>query len=101
MIYNSRMKKFLTGLVTASVAALTILCSCNSEGENSGFKRDFFAMSTYASLCADKIEKADFEALADEVGALLYAADRSLSVSVSTSYLSKFNTAAAGATLEI
>lgn len=95
------MKKFLAGLAALSVAALTTLCACNKEEESSGFKRDFFAMSTYASLCADKIEKDDFEALADEVSTFLYAADGSLSASRSNSYVCKFNSAAAGATVEI
>lgn len=95
------MKKFLAGMAAVSVAALSILCACNREEENSVFKRDFYAMSTFASLCADKIDKDDFEALADEVSAFLYAADSSLSLSVPTSYVCKFNNAAAGATVEL
>lgn len=95
------MKKFLAGLATVSVAALSVLCACNNEEESRGFKRDFFAMSTYATLCADKVDKADFEALANEVSAFLHAADSSLSASVSNSYVCKFNRAAAGETVEL
>ena len=95
------MKKFLAGLAAVSVAALSLLCACNTEEENGGFKRSFFAMSTYATLAADKIEEADFNALADEVRTFLYAADSSLSASVPASYVYKFNNAAAGETVAL
>lgn len=95
------MKKFLAGLAALSVAALTTLCACNKEEESSGFKRDFFAMSTYATLYADKVEEADFEVLADKVRSILYAADNSLSALNPNSYISKYNSAAAGETVEI
>ena len=95
------MKKFSAGLAAVSVAALSVLCACNQGEEGGGFRRDFFAMSAYAALTADKIEEADFEALSDKVSAFLYAADNSLSVSVSTSYIHTFNNAEAGATVEL
>ncbi len=88
-------------MAVISVAALSILCACNKDEGSGTFRREFYAMSAPATLYADKIEEADFEALANEVSAFLYAADSSLSVSVSTSYVSKFNNAAAGETVEI
>ena len=93
------MKKFLAGLAAVSVAALTFFCACNKAEESSGFKRDFFAMSTYATLYADKVEEADFKALSDRVSAFLTAAENSLSASRPNSYISEFNQAAAGDTV--
>lgn len=107
MIYNRRMKRISAGLCAAvaailSVAALPTLCACN-KGENNenGYSCSFFAMDTAARLAAANVNKTDFEKLSDRVERFLSAAENSLSVSRSNSYIAGFNSAAAGATVEL
>ncbi|MDE6690685.1 MAG: FAD:protein FMN transferase, partial [Clostridia bacterium] len=94
------MKKISACLAAAviAVASLSTLCACAQKGS---FRSSFFAMDTAAVLAAADVREADFYALSDDVGEFLSAAENSLSVARTNSYISKFNQAAAGATVKL
>ena len=83
-----------------AVVSLTALCACKDSGK-SNYYQTFYAMDTAARLFAADVKENDFNTLADKVGNFLYAAENSLSASRSDSCISKYNAAAAGATVEI
>ncbi|MCM1437591.1 MAG: FAD:protein FMN transferase [Roseburia sp.] len=95
------MKKFLTGVALAAVMPLSALCACKNDDKIYGYSRTFFAMDTTAQLVVANVKEEDFSALSDRVGEFLSNADNSLSAARTNSYIYKFNTAPAGATVGI
>ncbi|MDE6557846.1 MAG: FAD:protein FMN transferase [Clostridia bacterium] len=95
------MKKFFAGVAAAviAVAACSPLCACTDSNES--YYKVFYAMDTAAQLVAAKVDKSDFDKVADKVERLLSSAEQSLSTARSNSYISIFNRASAGERVEL
>ena len=95
------MKKILTSIAALALSA-SVLSGC---GEMTSKDNSFYCMHTLAQLVIsdnfneDKGEK--FGRLSEEVENKLFAIENSISSSVANSCISKFNSAEAGATVEI
>lgn len=105
MRYNTVMNKKFAACAAAIVCAIACipLSACAEKQEDKTLGRQLYAMGTYARLTAtsSQISEKDFETLADEVSEFLYATENSVSTVVETSYIYKFNAAAAGQTVEL
>lgn len=94
------MKKFSACFAALAAISLSALCACNGS-EKSAYYKSYYAMDTAARLYAADVSESDFEKLAGKVGDLLSTAENALSASRSNSYICKYNSAQAGATVEI
>lgn len=86
--------------VTLILSAATTLCACKQQTKDS-LNENFFAMGTLGRLVVDGVSQDKFEELSAEVGDMLTAVENSLSASRIDSCIYNFNTAAAGATVQI
>ena len=98
-------KKFLALGVAAAitVSACTGLTAC-AEQKSESYIEYFSAMGgavAALTIPKSKISNTAFYALADRVGSFLTATENSISSTLSTSYIFKFNLAEAGATVEL
>lgn len=91
---------FKCGAVISLCAACVPLAACAQN--RTVYGKSYYAMGTDATyLVVSETEKEIFDELAVKVGDFLAATERSVSASVPQSYVSKFNAAEAGATVEI
>ena len=102
------MKKLFATIGAGITAAAFALAGCGGDEERTfkSYSYTYFVMDADATLqvydssdAEDSYEK--WGELKDEIGTLLYALDFSLSATVSTSYVSQFNNASAGARVKI
>ena len=105
MNYNIVMKKFLKATTVIAASALVFACSCSIGSGLKNYGENFYAMGTVGTLITALPDNAkaerEFEAFADEVRELLNSADNSLSATITTSSIYKFNQAKAGETIDI
>lgn len=105
------MKKFFRAAAcVAAVTALSLACSC-AGGEQKNYVKYIYSMGTYANVVIPQTESAfsscsggeeeRFLAFHDEVSQILNSADNSLSATLVTSCIYKFNQADAGTVTEI
>ncbi|MDE7300874.1 MAG: FAD:protein FMN transferase, partial [Clostridia bacterium] len=109
MLYNIVMKKIFAGAI-AAVGALSVLAFGGCNAPNTGGKT-YFYMNTPATLYVKNMDAQQFGALAnsnvgfddlaDKVDQLLYSTENSISGTVTSSSVYKFNAAAAGTDVEI
>lgn len=96
------MKKFLTSVLVLCVISC-MLSGCDTDYATETYS--FYCMNTQAELViSDKFigdKKEKFTSLCDEIETQLRSVENSISLSVTDSSISKFNSAEAGATVEI
>ena len=111
MNYNNVMNKFFrASACVVAFAAFAFACSCTG-GEQRNFVEYFYSMGTIANIVVPQTqssfsscsggEEEKFASLKQDISSVLTSADNSLSATLATSCIYKFNSAEAGAIVEI